>query len=420
MPRRVQGSRLRTGLAVSGLPTYASIVGFGDSIMAGQLASDAAHRWINIIAAHVGAGTPLNAGIAGTVLQNSNDSGGSPRPDNGRDRYAADVLGANKRDAIFIAYGGNDARYTGAPATMNVTNYINDYREIMDGLLAGGYPKQNIYVLPRMWITDTGLNTGSAGFTGQTRVGFEEYMTATRDIAVEFGANYADIYTYTRYNGGDALVSTDNIHPEDLGHAVIADGVRTARRISPSCFMYDSMTDANNTPIKSHTKYTTWTDYVANGTEAQISNNRLVGLATTNVYVSADEPPTADYYVEAIIDWVSSLSADNVGVAGRMQTGLNTYYFASYSHGATGFRLFKNVAGSSTQLGSTFTDAFSSGSRTVRLNMQGSTIKMLIDGVERASVTDTAITEKGFAGIRSAGTQTGSTGRHITKIVAFG
>ncbi|MHC2215531.1 lysophospholipase L1-like esterase [Rhizobium leguminosarum] len=58
------------GGGAASLPSsVASVVGFGDSITVGLQASDAAHQWLNIVSTVLSAGTPLNAGIAGTVLQ---------------------------------------------------------------------------------------------------------------------------------------------------------------------------------------------------------------------------------------------------------------------------------------------------------------------------------------------------------------
>lgn len=206
------------------LPTYATIATFGDSITVGTSASDLTHPgtfWASLLATQVGA-TLSNQGVSGTVLQNSNDSGGSARANNGRDRFISALTGASLKAAAFIAYGFNDARYTAAPATLNVANYKNDYREIINGLLSTGYARSDIYIGSPYGISDTGLNTGSTGFTGQTRVGFETFVTAAYEVAEEFGVRYCDLYAATNnatfYTNTDA---NDSIHPTDTGHATI-------------------------------------------------------------------------------------------------------------------------------------------------------------------------------------------------------
>lgn len=220
------------GTASAGLPQVLSLSGNGDSIMNEQGATTSAQAWFNIFAAALGVTSPLNTAISGTVLQNSADAGGSARASNGRDRFRTALLGSNLKQLVVIAYGFNDARYTGAPATFNVTAYENDYNEIVSGLIGSGFPANRIVIVAPYYITDTGLATGSTGFTGQTRSGFEAFVTAARQIAMDYGCWYHDAYAYMRDNGGSALIGADNIHPNDTGHAVIAEGVLTATIIN--------------------------------------------------------------------------------------------------------------------------------------------------------------------------------------------
>ncbi|MGO7089511.1 SGNH/GDSL hydrolase family protein [Rhizobium leguminosarum] len=428
-PQRV--SLMRGGGGGGGrLPNVASLVGFGDSITAGQVASDAAHQWLNIVATALGAGTPLNQGIPGTVLQNSNDSGGSPRANNGRDRYVADLLGANQREMAIIAYGFNDARYTGAPTTFNLAQYAMDYREILTGLIAGGYAANRICVVSPYYITDTGLATGSAGFTGQSRAVFLQFVAAAAAVAKEFGTYYVDAYAAMLAAGGDSLISGDNIHPTDAGHAVIAAAVRAATQQStdvPSgLFTSDSFTDPDGTIITNHTgeKGASWlsqsgyTPATPNG----IKNGRMWSPTATGVYrVAADGVgiSSADYYVEAVLTRVSVLAGDNVGIIGRAQTAANTLYFARYNDTVGGWQLFKTVGGTSTPLGSTIVDTFAAAAqKTLRLTMQGTSISVQVGGATIISVTDNAITTAGRPGCRFGFAQSDTTGIHIESLKA--
>ncbi|MGB8289653.1 hypothetical protein ELI24_27140 (plasmid) [Rhizobium ruizarguesonis] len=413
-----------------GLPQVASLVGFGDSITFGNQASDEAHQWLNIVSTALGAGTPLNQGIPGTVLQNSNDSGGSPRTNNGRDRYVADILGANKREAVAIDYGFNDGRYTAAPTTFNLAQYAMDYREILTGLIAGGYPTNRIFIASPYWISDTGLITGSAGFTGQTRAVFEQFVAAAKALAKEFGVYYADVYAAMRDNGGASLIYTDFNHPTDAGHAVIAAAILASTQqstdVPAGLFTSDSFTDPDGTIITNHTgeKGASWlpqngyTPATPNG----IKNGRMWSPTATGVYrVAADSVgiSSANYYVEAVLTRVSVLAGDNVGVIGRAQTSANTLYFARYSDTAGGWQLFKTVAGSSTQLGSTIADTFAAAAeKTLRLTMSGTTISVQVGGATIISVTDSAIATAGHPGCRFGFAQSDSTGIHIESLKA--
>lgn len=214
-----------TVASVLTLPAVASLVGIGDSITVGVNATTDKGRWLNIVSAAINSGTLTNAGVSGSVLQNSPDSGGSARGSNGRDRFLAVMTGSKKRELAIIAYGFNDARYTAAPATFNVTAYQNDLHEVVAGLRLAEYPANRILIVAPYWISNTGLTVGSTGFTRQTRAGFEAFVAAARAVADEHGTLYHDAYAWMRDNGAAALIDTDNIHPTDAGHAKIAEGV---------------------------------------------------------------------------------------------------------------------------------------------------------------------------------------------------
>lgn len=106
---------------IAAAPTVATVVsGFGSSTIEGDGASGTAPHALTLIGGAMGAGTIRNKGIAGTVLQNSIAAGGAPLASNGRDRFVADLLGANRSERLYILYGANDLRYTAAPATFNL------------------------------------------------------------------------------------------------------------------------------------------------------------------------------------------------------------------------------------------------------------------------------------------------------------
>jgi lysophospholipase L1-like esterase len=235
-------SRLLPAISISAF-RHLSTARFGDSIVWGAAGSDLAHEWAHIVSLAWGATTDYNAAISGTVLQNSNGSGAAPLTNNGRDRFAADLLGANKQEALIFAYGFNDARYTGAPSTFNVAQYTADFKEALNGLIAGGYTPSKIYIVSPYWISDTALATiGSAGFTGQTRGGFEAFVTAAHDVAAEYGTQYCDVYAAMRDGGAAALISADGLHPNDAGHALIAATVLASTRLKSTAAPTISLT----------------------------------------------------------------------------------------------------------------------------------------------------------------------------------
>jgi len=194
---------------------FSSLVVIGDSITE-QSYLAAADRWANKMATRMGA-TLLNQGISGTVLQNSDDGSGSARANNGRDRVYAACGGINKRKAVVSNYGFNDARFTSAPSTFNVANFQNDLTEEVNVFKELGYGPTEIELGTTYWMTDEGLNTGSAGFSGQTRTVFNQFPAAVRTVAKEQNVFMSETHNALRDGSGAAGIGTDKIHPNELG-----------------------------------------------------------------------------------------------------------------------------------------------------------------------------------------------------------
>ena len=202
---------------------------FGDSIAAGFNASQPRLAWPALFAAAVD-GVPIrNRAIPGTVLQGAHLADGKARPDNGIGRFEYTPLDARHRDAILILYGYNDARYTAAPDTMNVQNFTRDYAWILENLIRAGHGDRLAIGSPP-YIPDAGFAVGSAGFTGQTRMGFESYVEAVIVLARRFSLFYAPVYETMEAHGDGTLASVDLIHPSDAGHRAIFDAFISADR----------------------------------------------------------------------------------------------------------------------------------------------------------------------------------------------
>jgi lysophospholipase L1-like esterase len=210
-----------------------SLAVFGDSITAGSAASAPAHRWANRLATRLGVARLSNKGISATILQSSPDASGASRPDNGLGRCDRDLLGPDRADLVAILYGFNDARYTAAPATLNRAGFARDYRALLDRLLAAGYTADALCLGSPPYIPDAGFAVDAAnGFAGQSRAEFQAYVATVRDLARHTGAHYAAVNEHMTTAGGDALLSPDHVHPNDRGHAVIADAFAAATLLS--------------------------------------------------------------------------------------------------------------------------------------------------------------------------------------------
>jgi hypothetical protein len=125
-----------------------------------------------------------------------------------------------------------------------------------------------------------------------------------------------------------------------------------------------------------------------------ISNNKAIetnASATGVVWVDGGH---SDFSVSADINWQS-----NVGLLARY-TDASNYIFARI--GTTDIKLFKVVAGTSTQLGSTFTMTPTSGATyNLKLTLSGSNISVFKDGNSIISTTDTFNQTATKAGLRN-------------------
>lgn len=199
-----------------------SIATFGDSITQGTGASVAANRWANLVATSRNA-LLSNQGISGTVTQNTNlTTTGLPQTNNGRDRYISALLGANSVDEVYLLYGVNDSYLKAVnQPSLNVTEFSNDYQEIISGLLAAGIPATKITIGTPPYYTIVSNQASQ-----------EEHATAVRALAVANGIKFADVRQAMIDSGWGSLNSGDNLHPNDAGHAVIANSMLSATYVT--------------------------------------------------------------------------------------------------------------------------------------------------------------------------------------------
>lgn len=152
-----------------------------------------------------------------------------------------------------------------------------------------------------------------------------------------------------------------------------------------------------------------WTDGSEAGSPSPVyASNRVrqEDSPTSFTYV-ATTPASADYYVQADVIPQSGGSGGVAGVIGRKTAGTgsttnyNLYWADYYDHATAGsrqWRLIKAVGGSVTVLG-TYTENIGTTTKTLKLEMIGTAIKLYVDGVQRVSVTDSSVTAAGRAGV---------------------
>lgn len=160
----------------------------------------------------------------------------------------------------------------------------------------------------------------------------------------------------------------------------------------------DTFTGSNGTELSSYNAL-----WVKNSTQTgvlEIQSNKCVqnaSPAATACYVYDQSPASADYDVSATVQMSSAGIV--FALVGRASKTANTMYAARFN--ANALQLYKFVAGVATQLGSDVTQSVSFNTDYVlKLSMSGTTIKLFWDGVEKISVTDSAIGATGYGGIR--------------------
>jgi len=243
----------------------------------------------------------------------------------------------------------------------------------------------------------------------------------------------------TNGNAHDALGRVTGVQRQDPrfpcgGIAYTYDGagnrtqmVRTGA--SPGSFLLDTFTDASNTEITSHTGETgaTWTlqsGYSPASPSKIDASGRLYSVAN-GAYRASGVPSSADYYVEATLFKITSLTNDYIGVLARAQPTANTFYMARWNQPSSRWELYKVLAGTGTLLGSQAGTFTVGQSKILRLTVNGSDLQVAVDGVTviggaSSPIADSSITAAGAAGVRSSTTasQSATTGVHIDSVTA--
>ncbi len=119
------------------------------------------------------------------------------------------------------------------------------------------------------------------------------------------------------------------------------------------------------------------------------------------VYRHSGSSINADYESSADIAVLNANAAfPLIGVCARMQAGAQTMYFLVWGESAGNIRLFKYVAGTQTQLGSSYTYTLTTTPARLAIRVEGSNISGKLNGTTVIGpVTDTDITAAGKAGI---------------------
>lgn len=178
-------------------------------------------------------------------------------------------------------------------------------------------------------------------------------------------------------------------------------------------FLRDSFTDVDGTNLTAHTGETgaTWTKHPVNAGDIKIASNTARGDGTNVTYYTASgTPATADYSLDIDVTAGSLITQDLFYLWGRRDTVADTGYFCRiYRPTPNVHVLGKAVAGVYTVLSTYSADVAAATTYHWLFTLTGTSLEFKIDGVSRATATDSSITAKGKAGITTRfGTQAGA------------
>lgn len=197
----------------SQITTNDDLVCFGDSITVAFNSSTKQLSWSQMVANNRTL-RERNSGISNSSL----NVGTTLR---GIDRYT-DLIkyryGTN--GILIIAYGVNDCQAdtgTGTLATMNA--FQTALETVVDyAINTIGIPSTRICLVTPFLINNVNYNA--------TR--WDNYAARVTTVASSRSTKIADALGYMRANGGTSLISGDNVHPNDSGHAAIRDCILAA------------------------------------------------------------------------------------------------------------------------------------------------------------------------------------------------
>ena len=166
-----------------------------------------------------------------------------------------------------------------------------------------------------------------------------------------------------------------------------------------------------------------WTKHPISTADAVLTSTNRVrksGTTAAALYYASGMPASADYTVESdLYVATTNVASDAAGVVGRLDPNntQGTYYLMRYEQAGQAWSLFSVVNNSWSYLAGAGQTLAQGQTYRMALDMKGSTIRMLVDGVQIASVTNSSITAAGKAGIMLGGagttTDTDGTGYHL-------
>ncbi|MHB8273468.1 MAG: LamG-like jellyroll fold domain-containing protein [Dermatophilaceae bacterium] len=282
------------------------------------------------------------------------------------------------------------------------------------------------------------LQRASATLTGSTCGAFGAFSTLTNGTnptsplvnTVNRGTCYTYRYVVPDNVGNQDIATSPSVVKVSLTYLDTVNGTAglvNYWRLGETTTSSDSFTGTPGVTLQSHTGEVgaTWTKHPISGTTDVVitagGRIRKDGATWGALYHSSAVPASADYTVEADVYVASSLTGDLVGIAGRLDpaNANGTFYAATYDQSSGLWTLISVLNGATAMLGQTTAQVLTVGTTyRLALDMTGSTIRLLVNGVQQVSVVDTTITAAGRGGVAmgfgsATTTVTDNTGMHL-------
>lgn len=192
-------------------------VAIGDSVTAGGKATSRELCWVSRLAELINESQlqpvkMINSGLGANVVSRRSPCCVNAAKPSARERYDKHVI-AHHPDLVLISYGLNDAR-GGTP----LGQFLEDMRSMILDI-----KKQTgavIVVVSAYFMTDFGT---SEPFNHASIASLLGYNAAQKRLAEECDALYADVFEAEGM--APWMVDPDGVHPNNLGHRVIANRI---------------------------------------------------------------------------------------------------------------------------------------------------------------------------------------------------
>jgi lysophospholipase L1-like esterase len=195
-----------------------TIVFIGNSITEGKGTSDEVHRWTTLVSGILGA-SENNMGVSGQVLQNGVSCSLHPV----FDQTTTPAYSASK-GALVISLGVNDAGTNNG--VLNAADFKDAYLSYIDyAVNVKKWPRSKIFLLTPHYITGYDAFLGACGVSAPgDEKRLKQYVAEVKNVAATKGVNVIDINDAMKNHSDPAsLLGADKIHPNNAGHAFIAD-----------------------------------------------------------------------------------------------------------------------------------------------------------------------------------------------------